>query len=545
MKLFTTEQMRKIDHQAINDYGIPGAVLMENAGRETVGLMQQALGTCANSFIPIFIGPGNNGGDGFVVGRHLYQLGGRPIFFLLSDPEKYTPDSKLNFHIAEKTGLPTYPLKSDSDFRQLTTICQQELGAGRRCYALVDALFGIGLDREIGDHYARIINLINAQQRDRALPQAPVISCDMPSGIHTETGAIMGVAIGADHTASYSFAKPGQMQGAGASLVGDLHILDIGAPRQIAAKIANTFATTGREDACKTLKTIRRGPLSHKGSHGHLLIVAGSLGMTGAAILASEASLAMGTGLTSLVTTKSLNPIFEMRLAEVITIPLSGEDNFFTVSHFERICQAAMGKKITIIGPGMGNNRTSFDLVKKLYQNLKLPMLIDADGLNALATERGLLTKAAGPRIFTPHPGEMARLLDISTEEVEADRAAAVEKFMHIFSEVKVDIVLLLKGAATLIRGKRGPLFINCTGNSGMATGGMGDVLAGMIAGLIAQGLDPMDATKLGAYLHGMAGDKLRETRGIGFTASELAKTIPLCRKELEETKNPSKTTRQ
>ncbi|OGR16949.1 MAG: hypothetical protein A2X81_11320 [Desulfobacterales bacterium GWB2_56_26] len=525
MKLPTALEMQKLDRSATEDYGIPSIVLMENAGLGTVRMMERELGPCDNTFALIFIGPGNNGGDGLVIGRHLHQRGCQPVFFFLINPDKLHGDAAVNLQIIKKLKLPFHVIDNPKRVETIPILLKQFETRGLPCYAVVDAIFGIGLNREVTGHFADTINLINTSGFAH---KAPIIAVDTPSGIDSDTGKVLGTCVRADHTATYCCAKPGHFVHGSSEWTGKLEIIDIGIPPEAIQRAGLTTELATVERFRRISRSLQRAKPSHKGTHGHLLILAGSTGKTGAAILAGRGALRSGAGLVSLCVPNNLNSIFESSLIEAMTIPLPNSTNFLSVSDWETIAHSIQGKQAVILGPGMGRDQRTAELVMRIYKTVSCPVVIDADGLNILAENREGLHQPGGPRIFTPHPGELSRLLDKSSEDIQANRIDAAVLGANLFRNDEHDTVLVLKGAGTIVAGSDGTTIINTTGNPGMATGGMGDVLSGIIGALLCQGLSSLDAAVAGVFLHGSAADILYGQTGIGFTAAEVADMIPL-----------------
>ncbi len=507
MKLAEAHIMRGLDERAINYHGIPGVVLMENAGRGTVDAMSERYGSLTGRLISIFVGPGNNGGDGLVISRYLHQLGAVPQVFLLTAPENLTGDAALNWQIVKSLPINNSIITVNDVQKMAVKIMHSAI--------LIDALFGTGLKRDVGGHFAAVIELMNDCGR-------PVVAVDIPSGLNSDTGQIMGCCIKADLTATYGLAKPGQVIYPGADLVGSLRVVDIGIPPE-AVERADIKTTLLQKDEVASLP--KRIADSHKGSFGHLLVLAGSHGKTGAAILCVNGALRAGTGLVSLGSPQKLNNIYETRIIEAMTIPLAS-DYCLAIADYAAIAGALSAKKALVLGPGLGVADETAELVCKLYGEVDIPMVVDADALNCLARE-GELPKGHC-RILTPHPGEMARLTGLSIAEIQKNRCGIAASFAKAN-----DVFLVLKGAGTIIAAPDGRLAINPTGNPGMAAGGMGDVLSGIIGGLLAQGLNAWDAACLGVYLHGMAADRIATKVQTGFLASEVADEIPMALQEL------------
>jgi len=530
MKLLTSQEMRDLDSSAIKDFHIPGLVLMENAGLGTVRMLERLCGPCKNTFAPIFIGPGNNGGDGLVIGRHLHQRNCQPVFFFLVNPGSLKGDAAVNFKIIQKLNLPFHIVNNVNQVENIPTLLTQYKTQKESCYALIDAIFGIGLIRKVTGHFAHTIDLINRKDFVR---KAPRISVDTPSGMDSSSGIILGTCVKADFTATYCCAKIGHFIQDGVNLTGKLEVIDIGIPKEIVHK-ANICTEVSTKDSFKSMAVdLIRKKDSHKGDHGHLLIIGGSSGKTGAAVLAANGALRTGAGLVSLLAPHNLNTIYETSLIEAMTIPLKTSDNFFKYDDIDLILDYIQDKKAIVIGPGLGIDESTRKLVLHLYHEAECPLIIDADALNLLALCRNEIKFPAGPRIFTPHPGELSRLIGKSAKKIQNNRLEAANSACDLFKNPIHDIIVVLKGANTLIVVNDGSTIINTTGNPGMATGGMGDVLSGIIGALVCQGMTPRNAAVSGVFLHGHAGDDLYILTGIGYSANELANRIPFTLKNL------------
>ena len=515
MKVVTAAEMRRIDQDTIEGIGIPGIVLMETAGSAIVRAIEQHYPTCQR--IGIFAGKGNNGGDGIVIARQLAHIGRDVHLFLVSPPDSFTGEAHINLQIAKRLGLQIEEILTDTGFYGTgdvpTTLASCEL--------LVDAILGTGVRGAVRSPIASIINAINS------LP-IPVLSVDLPSGLDADTGHPLGTCVQADRTVTIGLPKRGLLIHPGAELAGKLKVVDIGFPQQVVdaqdIKVHWTTATQASQWVPP------RPPASHKGSYGRVLVVAGSTGMTGAAALASEAALRAGAGLVTLATPKHLNPILEGLLPEVMTLPLpETEAGSLAVSATSAILEfAEKTKSVLAIGPGLSQHPETVSLVHQLIrenweQELGLRMVIDADGLNALAQDRNILSLLDRETVLTPHPGEMARLTGASVSTLEKDRIQTAQQFASEHS-----LTLVFKGAPTVSADANGEVWINSTGNPGMATGGMGDVLTGVIAGLMAQGITSETAAALGVYLHGLAGNIVAEKLGMpGLIASDVLKAVP------------------
>ena len=515
MKVVTAAEMRQIDQDTIEGIGIPGIVLMETAGSAIVRAIEQHYPTCQR--IGIFAGKGNNGGDGIVIARQLAHIGRDVRLFLVSPPDSFTGEAQTNLQIAKNLELRIEEILTETEFYGTGTV-PTTLAS---CELLVDAIFGTGLRGAVRDPIATIINAINE------LP-TPILSVDLPSGLDADTGHPLGTCVRADRTVTIGLPKRGLLIHPGAELAGKLEVVDIGFPEPVidARNIKVNWTTAAQ--AAQWMPP--RPPFSHKGSYGRVLVVAGSTGMTGAAALASEAALRAGAGLVTLATPKHLNPILEGLLPEVMTLPLPETDaGSLAVSATSTILEFAEKTKSTLaIGPGLSQHPETVSLVHQLIrenweQKLDLRMVIDADGLNALAQVREIVSLLNSETVLTPHPGEMARLTKTPIPILEADRIGTAQQFAS-----EHGVTLVFKGAPTVTSDPNGNLWINSTGNPGMATGGMGDVLTGIIAGLMAQGIPSESAAALGVYLHGLAGDTTAEAIGMpGLTASDVLKSVP------------------
>ncbi len=521
MKLATAAEMRLLDRTAIEEFHIPGIVLMENAGRGTVEFMVRELGPVRDRPVIIFAGPGNNGGDGLVIARHLHQRGGRPVIFFLVDPERLQGDAAVNFRIVRRLRLPLHII-ADADDLDAAADKIAGIRAGAPVWSLVDAIFGTGLKRPLAGRFLATVNLIDRLRNELG---CPVTAVDIPSGLDADNGRILGGCAPADLTATYGLVKPGHVMNGGADLIGKLHCVDIGIPPEAVSR-AGLPGEALDHRITQLLK--KRKTSAHKGNFGHLLILAGSEGKTGAAILSGLAALRAGTGLVTLAVPHRLNPIFESSLVEAMTIPLPNSGTCLSIDDYDLLRDLLPGKDALVIGPGIGTAAKTRELVLRLYRELDLPMVVDADGLNILAMAPDMIAEPPGPRILTPHPGEMSRLAGLATGEIQADRLRAARRFAAgTGARVENGVTLILKGAGTIICDPDGSWAVNTTGNPGMAAGGMGDVLSGLIGGLLAQGYAPAAAARLGVYLHGLAADRLAAERRQGYLASEVAAVIP------------------
>jgi hydroxyethylthiazole kinase-like uncharacterized protein yjeF len=508
MKLVTAKQMQGLDATAIEKYNVPGLQLMENAGQATVAAIIKKFGPPVDQPITILVGPGNNGGDGLVIARLIHLQKGRPEVFLLTPAERLQGDARTNFERLQKLPVPIHHLLNHDTISTLKEHID-------RSWLVVDSLFGTGLTREVSGRFAEVIKTVNTAGR-------PVVAVDIPSGLCSDSGRPLGICVMADLTVTFGLAKTGQVGYPGRNYVGELVVVDIGIPPEAVQQLATGYELL---DGQVGALLPRRPPTAHKGTYGHLLLIAGSTGKTGAAMLCAHGGLRCGTGLVTLCVPHDLNPIFETCLWEAMTIPLAFSQGCFSIRDYPQIEAAAAGKNAIAAGPGLGTEKETAELVIRLYRESTLPMVIDADGLNILARETGALQNPPAARILTPHPGEMARLTGCSTADIQNSRLQAAQDFA-----LQNQVHVVLKGAATIIAAPDQRTAVSPTGNPGMAAGGMGDVLTGIIGGLLAQGLFPWAAACLGVYAHGLAGDRLMAKNNdfaAGYLASELAAELP------------------
>jgi NAD(P)H-hydrate epimerase len=497
--------MQEIDRRAIDEFGISGLKMMESAGRGCVEVIISEFGPKGRAVI--IAGKGNNGGDGHVIARLLDTKGWEVKVIILADRDQVCGDAAINLEKIPADIAHFCPHEGQLPALHMEDIFQADL--------IVDALLGTGLRSDISGVYMEAIELINASGR-------PVLSVDIPSGIHGTTGRVLGDAVRASITVTFAFAKLGHVLYPGAEHSGRLIIADIGIPPQL-MESASGYDFLNDEVIRPMLK--RRDRLAHKGHFGHCLIIAGSAGKTGAASLSANSAVRAGSGLVTLGVAENLHHILEAKTTEVMTSPLPDSGSgYLTSSAFPAIEKLLPGKDALAIGPGLDRRPGTTSLVHTIIETVTLPLVIDADGLNALAEDITVLKRKRSQNIvLTPHPGEMSRLLGTSIPDVEAIRISVAQEFARNFG-----IYLVLKGARTIIASPTGTAAINGSGNPGMATGGMGDVLTGVITSLLGQGYTTWDACLLGVFLHGYAADMVAEERGeIGMCATDVQEKLP------------------
>jgi NAD(P)H-hydrate epimerase len=510
MKLLTANEMQELDRQAIEEFGLPGIVLMENAGQATADQIEQHFSATWPGPVFVVAGKGNNGGDGYVIARHLMNRGWDVSVLVLSAHETIRGDARINLDVLTRSFAELYFAEDgDALFSVLDVVDAPAL--------IVDALFGTGLSSEVKGVYADVINWINGTE-------VPVVSVDVPSGVDATSGKLYGPVVYADLTVTFAAAKVGHVVYPAAEAVGDLVVVDIGIPVQLCDQHPVRHFYVDAEMAGPLVPY--RPDTGHKGTFGHLLSIGGSTGKTGAAALTAEAGLRAGAGLSTLACPASLNPIFEIKLTEVMTFLLSDKDGEVDTDSLSGALQVCQGKQAVVIGPGLGVGKGARALVARILSQVNQAVVVDADGLNVLSSCLESLSSRKEATILTPHPGELARLLGCTVAEVEADRLTVAANFAS-----KYGVILILKGAPTVIATPDGKIFINGSGNSLLATGGTGDVLAGLIGGFLCQGCAPDVSAVLAVFLHGAAADRLADLKGdAGILASELLREIPMTR---------------
>jgi len=536
LKVVTSEEMRQIDMTTIGKYGIAGTILMERAGLAVASKINEIISRSpdypvgaihelplhkrGNLKVIVFCGGGNNGGDGLVASRILHTQGRDVEVYLAAKPNDLKGDAKINYNAAKKFGVRIFPV---------TRFLNNPLSLTPYPCLIVDALLGTGLNKDIRMPLSEVVNKINRLS-------LPVVSIDIPSGISSDSGQIMGCAVKAQVTVTFGLPKRGHYIYPGAEYTGKLYVEDIGFPRKLTGSEKIKVNLPQREDIISLLP--ERPGYSHKGTYGHVLLIAGSKGKTGAALMAAKACLRTGAGLVTIGVPESLVSSFQSRVTEEMILPLADKGNG-TLSFKSADAIIAFLKKqanVLAIGPGLSADSEISELIYRLVINSNIPIVIDADGLNALSGKTGILKKSKAPIILTPHVGEMARLVQgvrgkgygvaagfSLREEIERDRINVA----LIFAK-KTGCYLILKGVPTVIAAPDGNAFINPTGNPGMATAGTGDVLTGMISSFLAQRLSPQNASILGVYMHGLTGDMVAQIRGEhSLVASDIINAIP------------------
>jgi ADP-dependent NAD(P)H-hydrate dehydratase / NAD(P)H-hydrate epimerase len=514
MKILSPERMAKYDGYSIETWGIPSAVLMENAGRNTYRLVRERY-VPDKRCVVVFCGKGNNGGDGFVIARYAAADGHDTRVFLLGKALDLKGDAGLNMRLYTSAGGEMIEYGDEEPQRMADLIRGADL--------IVDAIFGTGLSKPVEGKEKEAIEAINGSAK-------PVIAVDIPSGIDGNTGLPLGSAIHATHTFTFAYPKLGHILYPGAYHSGRLTVIDISVP----AFIEDILGFDGQVVDGPMLRAIlkRRLPWSHKGSFGHVAVIAGSKGKTGAAHMASLAALKIGAGLVTLLVPESLNHIMEEKLTEVMTYPVpDGGTGVFTLAAYDSIMEFIRDKDVVVMGPGLSLAPETMELTRRLYAAADRPLVLDADGINAFQGHKEALKNAKRGAIITPHPGELARIMGVTPKEITEDRIGSGRKFV-----AETGVHLVLKGARTLIFGPDGRMFINPTGNAALAKGGSGDILTGFIGGLLSQGYSPVEASLFGTYVHGYLADTwVQRTTDMDLLACDLLSGLGEALKDIRD----------
>jgi len=508
MLVLSAKEMAGLDEQTIHEVGIPGIVLMENAAQGAAAFFLRVVPDLVERRITVVAGSGNNAGDGFALARIFHSKGAQVSVVCLRSPLKLSGDALINFKNLEKIGIPITVWKAAEDFdAQWEPIYKSG--------AIIDAILGTGLKSEVKGLYRDIIERINGLN-------VPVLAVDVPSGLDATTGLPLGAAIKATATATFGFLKIGHLIERGAELVGQVEVIDIGIPPGLVQSAGiERYWLTGQ---LLSSWIEPRHPATHKGQAGHVCILSGSIGKTGAATLVCLGAARAGAGLVTLFIPESLNPIMEVKLTEAMTFPIAETlEKTAASAALDQILDFLQGKQALAMGPGISTNEDTATLVKELLVKARCPVVLDADAITAVSEDPAILRKAEIPLVLTPHPGEMARICHCTVSDVQRNRLESASRFSREYG-----VVLVLKGHRTIIAAPDGKLAINSTGNPAMASGGMGDTLTGIIAGLLAQGFDPFQAACLGVYVHGAACDRIfGGVSSRGLLATDMLDQVP------------------
>jgi NAD(P)H-hydrate epimerase len=504
MKVSTVSQMRELDRKAIETYGIREELLMENAGEAVSSVILREFGAYGRKFT-VICGMGNNGGDGFVIARKIHSCGGKVRVFLMGDPSKYRGAARMNFDILRSLPLEVRQVVSADSLRQDLEGCD----------AVVDAVFGTGLVRNVEGLYREIIETINGSGKT-------VFSVDIPSGVNGDTGHIMGAAVKADYTVTFGLAKIGNMLFPGYGLCGKLFVTYISLPPEIYDTEAIKVAIN------RPPKLPPRDRDGHKGSFGQSLFIAGASGYFGAPYFAALSFLRAGGGYSRLAAPASMTPFIANKGSEIVFHPQKETSTgSLSLKNIEHLLALSENMDMVVLGPGISLEEETQGLARALVREIRKPLLLDGDGITALCTDLKLVRERQGKTVLTPHLGEMARITKKTASEIRINRLAVLQE-----TAGNLDAIIVLKGAHSLIGYPDERVFINMSGNSGMATAGSGDVLTGTIAAMYGLGLPLEDAVRKGVFIHGLSGDLAAQQSGEdGITAQDILNALPLAMK--------------
>ncbi len=520
MKVLTAAQMREADRLTTARYGIPGIELMENAGAAVAEFLQERFADLAGRKILVLCGKGNNGGDGLVAARHLKDSGCKAVVFLFANPGSVEGDAAVNLKRWQQGLGEFYVMTSEAEWDSARLALEE-------ADLILDALLGTGLRGPVSGLLARVIEDLNAA-RARRRGKTNLVAVDTPSGLAPDSQDFGGPVVAADYTVTFTAPKVGQLVLPNSTCCGELVVKDIGTPPELLESDPHLKIHWIEAAEFRALP-LKRDPVANKGSYGHALIVSGSLGKSGAAILAARGALRSGAGLVTVATPQVVLPIVAAGMPEMMTVPLA-DTEAGTASlrnlDYGKLSETLRGKSVLAIGPGLSMVSETQQFIRTVVGQTELPVILDADGLNAYAGMADTLNDRRAPAmVMTPHPGEMARLLGITAKEVQARR---LDVALEAAGRWRAHVIL--KGFHTILATPTGQAYINTTGNPGMATGGTGDALTGILAGLTAQfGVEDWTRVlSLGVYLHGLAGDIAASRVGEApLIASDLIDAIP------------------
>jgi hydroxyethylthiazole kinase-like uncharacterized protein yjeF len=500
MKVSSVSEMRTLDRTAIEKFGIPEEILMENAGEAVHFVLLGELGVKGKKFV-VFCGMGNNGGDGFVVARKIHSNGGEVSVFILGDEGKFKGAAKANLEILSR--LPV-------EVRQIDSLESVRIPVSH-CDAVIDALFGTGLTRDVEGLYRDVIELINGSRKK-------VFSVDIPSGIHGDTGKVMGVAVRADHTVTFGLPKIGALLFPGYDFCGELHVTHISFPPSLYDADSLKIEINLPPDLPP------RDPNGHKKTFGEVLFVAGASTYFGAPYFSSLSFMKAGGGYSRLAAPQSMIPFLANKGSEVVYVPQKETaSGAISLENKEALLELSQEMDMVVVGPGISLEEETQQLARELAGEVAKPILIDGDGLTALSKDPDILKRRKAQTILTPHMGEMSRLTKKTVSEIDGNKIEILQR-----TAGELNAIIILKGAHSLIGYPDGRVYINMSGNAGMATAGSGDVLTGTIAAMFGLGLPIPDAVRKGVFIHGLSGDMAAEERGQdGITAQDILNTLP------------------
>ncbi len=492
--------MQACDRAAIEEYRIPGIVLMENAGLQVLDVLLEMNDGASPLSTAVVCGSGNNGGDGYVVARHLHNLGREAVVYLVADPERLRGDALLNYQIAIKFGVP---------IRAATELTAAEFANALAGYEfVVDALLGTGIEGPVRGPARVAIQAINEAGR-------PVLAVDLPSGVEADGGGVMGEVVRAQSTVALAALKSCHVLSPACEACGEVVLAEISIPADVIDAAEPRLLLGTAESVAMALPPRPAG--AHKGTQGRVLVCGGAVGTAGAVVLAARGALRTGAGLVDVACPQAIYDLVGAGVTEALVHPWDEAESTPVLDEWIAAANAL------VVGPGLGTGSPATELARSLVRSSPVPTVVDADGLNALVGDLEPLREAPAARILTPHPGEAGRLLEISTADVQGDRVGAARALAD-----RSGSIVVLKGHRTLIAAPGEVTVVNPTGNPGMATGGTGDVLAGVIGALVGQGTDPFRAAWVGAWLHGTAGDLVASDLGeASLIAGDLADALP------------------
>jgi len=508
MKISNVKEMRNLDRQAIKEYGITQEILMENAGQAAYFTILKEFGIKNKKFVT-FCGVGHNGGDGLVVTRKIYSNGGKVSVFILGDRSKFEGAAKQNFDIINKLQIKVIDLKDVSS--ALETVNSSD--------AIIDAIFGTGLDRDVKGKYEDVVKMINASQKT-------VFSIDIPSGINGDTGQIMGSAVKADYTTTFGLPKTGNLLYPGFEQGGKLSVTHISFPPVMQNSDHLKIATND------SIPIPSRDKDTHKGNYGKVLFIAGASNYLGAPYFAALSFLKAGGGLSYLATPENLVASIGNKGSEIVFVPQKNTSSgTISLKNKQQLLRFSEDVDMVIIGPGLSLHEETQSLVRELCAEIRKPLLIDGDGITAVANDWECIKKREAPTILTPHLGEMARIVGQNIEDISNNKINILQNTAQ-----ELNATIVLKGAHSLIGYPDKRLFINLSGNPGMATAGSGDVLTGTIAAMFGLGFSINDAVRMGVFLHGFAGDLAAKDKGEdGLIACDIMDQLPASMKTYRE----------
>jgi NAD(P)H-hydrate epimerase len=508
MKISHVNEMRNMDHRATEEYDIPQEILMENAGQAVYYTIFKEIGIKNKDFV-VFCGVGNNGGDGLVVARKIYSNGGKVTVFILGDRSQYKDAAKQNFGIVEKIQIKTFDFHDISLAREVV----------QNADAIIDAIFGTGLDREVNGMYKDAINLINTSRKT-------VFSLDIPSGVHGDTGQVMGTAVKADYTITFGLPKTGNLLYPGFELCGKLYVTHISFPPALQNMDELKIAVNDPKPVPERKKD------SHKGNYGKTLFIAGSSNYFGAPYFAALSFLKAGGGLSFLATPENISAFIGNKGSEIVFIPQKNTvSGSISLENKQQLLQFSEKADMVVIGPGLSLNEETQTLVRVLCSEIKKPLLIDGDGITAVANGLDCIIKRGAPTILILHAGKMAAITKLKTDTILKNKINVLQDTCQ-----KLNATIVLKEAHSLIGYPDKRVFINLTGNPGMATAGSGDVLTGVIAAMAGLEFSIDDAVRMGVFMHGFAGDLAAKEKGEdGLIASDIMERLPAAMKTFRE----------